>query len=252
MKSILRPKTFRVDEENPYWISFSDLMSALLVIFILASVALIIELTETQQKIEQDIEQLRNAQQARTDILHEIKDELAKRNIIVNIADNDTVLRIPETTLTFASNSYEIPGDKKLRKMVEWIGLILHRAINKPFDKSKNALFRFKYLDTVFIEGHTDRQSTTLKKGNWGLSTYRAISLWEFWNDKERLSVSPPFKEMKNAFGQKLFSVSGYADSRRLQIVEKTPKQRAVNRRIDIRFTVKRPSILQLKVIVGQ
>ncbi len=33
-----------VDEENPYWMSFSDIMSALLVIFILASVILILRL----------------------------------------------------------------------------------------------------------------------------------------------------------------------------------------------------------------
>ena len=37
-----------VDEENPYWMSFSDIMSALLVIFILASVILILQLMEIQ------------------------------------------------------------------------------------------------------------------------------------------------------------------------------------------------------------
>ena len=97
----------RVDEENPYWISFSDLMSAILVIFILASVALIIELTETQKKIEQDIEQLKHAEQARKDIIHEIRDELAKQNITVIIADNETVIRIPETTLAFIQKENE-------------------------------------------------------------------------------------------------------------------------------------------------
>ena len=35
-----------VDEENPYWMSFSDIMSALLVIFILAAVALMVQLME--------------------------------------------------------------------------------------------------------------------------------------------------------------------------------------------------------------
>ena len=244
----MRPKAVRVDEENPYWISFSDLMSALLVVFILAAVALIIELTETQKKIEDDIQQLRNAEQARKDIIHEIKDELAKQNIAVMIADNDTVLRIPETTLTFTSNSYEIPEDEELRRSIEQIGLILHATINKPFDKSKNGLMRFEYLDTVFLEGHTDSQPSGRVKGNWGLSSYRAISLWEFWD--ERVVVSPSLSEMKNAFGQKLFSVSGYAASRRLQLNEETPEQRTANRRIDIRFTVKRPTISQLEEII--
>jgi flagellar motor protein MotB len=250
MRYRLSPKPIRIDEENPYWISFSDLMSALLVIFILAVVSLIIELTETQKKIEQNIEQLRNAEQARKDILYEIRDDLAKQNITVVVADNDTVLRIPETTLTFATNSYKISVDKQLRRSVEIIGAILHSTINKPFDGTENGLMRFEYLDTVFIEGHTDSRASNRIKGNWGLSSYRAISLWEFW--EEKLSVSPSFSEMENAFGQKLFSVSGYAASRRLQLEEETAEQRTANRRIDIRFTVKRPSIAQLEDIVGQ
>jgi len=75
MRRVGRVRPRPVDEENPYWISFSDLMSALLVIFILAVVALIIELTQTQEKIDQDIEQLKNAERARRDILYEIREE---------------------------------------------------------------------------------------------------------------------------------------------------------------------------------
>lgn len=242
---------FRVDEENPYWISFSDLMSALLVVFILAAVALIIELTETQKKIENDIDQFRNAEQAREDILHEIKNKLAIKNIIVVIADNDTVLRIPDTTLTFASDSDQIPRGKKRRDVIKIIGEILHTAINKPFSVTKNGQMRFEYLDTVFIEGHTDSVPTKHHKGgNWGLSSQRAISLWEFWG--KALTVEPTFNDMQNAYGQKLFSVSGYAASRRIDTKEKTRKQRAANRRIDIRFTVKRPEISKLKDIVDR
>lgn len=251
MKHFTHQDKFRVDEENPYWISFSDLMSALLVVFILAAVALIIELTETQKKIENDIDQLRNAEQARKDILHEIKDKLALKNIIVVIADNDTVLRIPETTLTFASDSDQIPQGKKRRDAIKTIGEILHTAINKPFNISKNGQMRFEYLDTVFIEGHTDSVPTKHHKGgNWGLSSQRAISLWEFWG--KTLSVEPTFNDMQNAYAQKLFSVSGYAASRRIQTIEKTREQKAANRRIDIRFTVKRPKISELEDIVDQ
>lgn len=250
MRSLLRPRIVRVDEDNPYWISFSDLMSALLVVFILAAVALIIELTEKQNTIEKNIDQLQYAIQARKDILHEIKAELAKRKILVEVADNDTVLRIPETTLTFASNSYAIPANDETRDMVRLIGLTLHSAINKPFDKIKNNFMRYEYLDTVFIEGHTDSLPTKKIKGNWGLSTLRAISLWEFW--KENLTVSPPFSEMQSASNQKIFSVSGYASSRRLELNDNTDKKRAANRRIDIRFTVKKPRIARLKEIIKQ
>jgi len=248
MRTIVRAKGRRVDEENPYWISFSDLMSALLVVFILAAVALIIELTQTQKKIEQDIEQLKHAEQARRDILHEIRDELAKQNIEVLIADNDTVLRISESTLAFASNSYDLPADENVRASVLIIGRVLHAAINRPFNPSVTDKKRFDFLDTVFIEGHTDSVPTKRIKGNWGLSTFRAISLWEYWGAE--LEVLPSFSEMSNAFGDKLFSVSGYAATRRANDVEETREDRRENRRIDIRFTVKRPRISELEDIV--
>jgi len=247
MRRSFGTKPVQVDEENPYWLSFSDLMSALLVVFIMAAVALIIELTQTQKIVQRDIEQLRHAEKARRDILHEVRDELARQNIIVQITENDTVLRIPETTLTFASNSYDIPPEKEVQDEVAAIGRALHRAINKPFQENEIGPMRYEYLDTVFIEGHTDSRPSSKIKGNWGLSSFRAISLWEFW--EENLNLEPQFNDMTNAFGQKLFSVSGYAASRRVQTVEQTDEQRLRNRRIDLRFTVKRPSISELEKI---
>ena len=74
--------------------------------------------------------------------------------------------------------------------------------------------------------------------------------LWEYWG--KNLTITPSFNELENAFGQKLFSVSGYAASRRIKVIEETREQRRANRRIDIRFTVKRPSISQLEDIVEQ
>ena len=39
------------EEENPYWMSFSDIMSGLLVIFILASTALMLQLLEMKEEL---------------------------------------------------------------------------------------------------------------------------------------------------------------------------------------------------------
>ena len=248
MRTLIRSRGRRVDEENPYWISFSDLMSALLVVFILAAVALIIELTQTQKEIEQDIEQLKQAEQARRDILHEIRDELAKRKITVLIADNDAVLRIPDSTLTFAPGRDDLPEEERVRAAVITIGKVLHVAINRPFNPAITQKRRFDFLDTVFIEGHSDSDVSKRIKGNWGLSTFRAISLWDYWC--EELSVTPNFSEMNNAFGNKLFSVSGYAATRRVNEIEATREDKRENRRIDIRFTVKRPRLSELEDIV--
>jgi flagellar motor protein MotB len=236
-----RQTASKVDEENPYWISFSDLMSALLVIFILAALALIIELTQRTQDIDAGIEELKKAEQARQDIINEVKEQLAKQNIKVVIADNETVIRIPEETLSFKSGKDLIPGE--MIESVKSIGFILHTAIMKNE--------RFKYLDTVFIEGHTD--SIPIKfgkywsKGNWGLSADRAITVWKLWS--EEIDTTPSLNELRNHSQENLFSVSGYAATRRVQLLEDTSEQRAKNRRIDIRFTVKRPSIEDLEKI---
>ena len=241
MKRFMFHQSSNTDEENPYWISFSDLMSALLVVFLLAVVALIIELTEKTQNVEQGIEDLKKAEQARQAILSEVKEELEKRGIIVEIADNDTVIRIPERTLMFNSGDDELPVDEEMNQAVRGIGKVLHAAIIKNK--------RFKHLDTVFVEGHTDSDAIWYRgKKNWGLSVDRAISVWKIWD--EDIDVSPSFDSMRNAFGQPLFSVSGYAATRRVQLVEDTPQQKIRNRRIDIRFTVKRPSISLLERIV--
>ncbi|USD63939.1 OmpA family protein [Vibrio sp. SCSIO 43136] len=230
-----------VDEENPYWVSFSDLMSALLVIFILAAVALIIELTQKTDDVEAGIEELKMAEQARKDIIYDVRDELAKKNVVVEIADNDTVIRIPERTLTFASGSDSIPKDPAIQQAVKDIGQVLQVAIRKNE--------RFKYLDTVFVEGHTDSDGIHYRgKGNWGLSVDRAISVWNVWQTES--SISPKLGELENAFEQKLFSVSGYAATRRANVTESNQKEKGENRRIDIRFTVKKPSIAELERII--
>lgn len=247
MKGISRFKGRPIDEENPYWISFSDLMSALLVVFILAAVALIIELTQKQEQFTQDIQKLKNAEQARRDILHEIRDELAKQNVTVLIADNDTVLRIPESTLSFDSNMDDIPDNPEVINAIRLIGEVLHKAINQPFENTEQNIKRLEYLDTVFIEGHTDSRRSNRIKGNWGLSTFRAISLWEFWSDS--LDVYPPLGELKNGYGSILFSVSGYAATRRINEDELTSADRRSNRRIDIRFTVKRPELADFEEV---
>jgi len=242
---------FRVDEENPYWISFSDLMSALLVVFILAVVALIIDLTQKSNQLKETIQ---NAENARKNIVEDIESELREKyNIFVMVSENNSVIRIPDTTLTFRPDSDRLPQNKMLRKNIEIIGRAIINAINKPFDASSNTnkKFRYEYLDTVFIEGHTDSDPSKKYKSNWVLSTYRAISLWEFWEKRvKKPLVKKTFNEMENSEGSKLFSVSGYADTRRVNEKENSKKQKQENRRIDIRFTIKRPKYKDVESIL--
>lgn len=227
------------DEENPYWISFSDIMSGLLIIFVLAVLALILELTQTKTKVSEAIKELAKAEQVRRDILEEIVSELHKKNIDIKIVDNHTVLRIPDDLLSFESGKYRVPPHAE--NMLIEIGKTLYESIN--------TLKRWQYLDTIFIEGHTDKRYSghKYKYGNWELSTLRAISIWDFWNRK--LPVEKKLNDFKNHIGKPLFSVSGYGATRpvtKTQLIEEDFKK---NRRIDIRFTVKRPDLAEFQNI---
>lgn len=251
MRSLNRHASNQVDEENPYWISFSDIMAGLLVIFVLAAVTLILELTQKSEQWDEAIREIAKAEQVRKDLLREIEQELNSMNIPVKISDNDTVLRIPEDVLTFAQGRFDIPDDERSQQNALDIGQVLFKSIVKEE--------RWKYLDTIFVEGHTDpvpyrNQSI---KGNWGLSTFRAISVWNYWN--QEMDEGTRLDALTNHVGKKLFSVSGYAETRPVpcsigstELVDSSfcpdgvmndDESLRKNRRIDIRFTVRRPAL---------
>lgn len=238
----LKPNNAAVDEENPYWMSFSDIMSALLVIFILASVVLILQLMEIQQELkerqihfEEEVVELKKAEEVRRTILDEAVEALRKRGIEVEISQNHTVLSIPNELLGFDTGAYEIHAGYQAQALE--IGKVLNEVISREN--------RVDYLDTIFIEGHTDSRPLQgfMGKGNWGLSTFRAISLWQFWED--RFAGKKPLSRLTNKDGSPLFSVSGYAETRPVVIEQRTAEDFKRNRRIDIRFTIRRPDSAQ-------
>jgi len=220
-----------VDEENPYWLSFSDIMSGLLIIFILAALYLMIELKEKMDFIDTSVIELAKANQIRSEILHEIQSELMKKGVQVDVVDNESVLRVPADQLHFRQGKFEIPESKA--STVTLIGRYLYQAIVKPE--------RIKYIDTIFIEGHTDSvPAKKLPKGNWGLSALRAIVVWDHW--RSNLEYGKGLVLLRNRKGDPIFSVSGYAATRRIDKAEADALALQKNRRIDIRFTMRQPN----------
>ena len=227
------------DEANPYWISFSDIMAGLLVIFILAALQLILQLTQQREEVDLTIREIEKANQVRSELLAEIKEALDREGIEVYISENDSVLRIPYSTLNFASDSAGIPGHQI--NAVEKIGIQL---INKITPANRSA-----WIDTIFVEGHTDRLPSKYKEvGNWLLSTDRAISVWRYWGQKES---TKQLHKIKNFSGEHMFSVSGYAETRRVVQEDVTDELREANRRIDLRFTMKQPRVCEYQEAFG-
>lgn len=243
MRSLGRPRAPIAEEENPYWVSFSDLMSGLLIIFILAAVALIIELTQKSEKWDEVLAQVKAAEDARDGLIDDIVRELEEDGIRV-IINGVGVVTIPESSLKFRSGSANIPQDPATKTVVNRIGEVLFVKLHDDP--------RADFLDTIFVEGHTD--CTTYRglkfDDNWDLSTTRSNNIWRYWStivfDPEPFSMAA----LENKNGKPLFSVSGYGETRPLPNTRpdgicdgRLKDLLAQNRRIDLRFTVIRPSL---------
>ena len=86
-------------------------------------------------------------------------------------------------------------------------------------------------VDTIFIEGHTDSDRYSGLRGNWGLSTFRAIEFWENFKPEN----AGFFENYTNSRKQKMFSVSGYGETRAV-VPNSDEINKSKNRRIDIKF----------------
>ena len=172
-------------------------------------------------------------------MLEEIHDQLESQGIEVVVAQNGSVISIPNDSLGFDRGSYEIKKQYKNKSLA--IGKVIATAI----EQHKGT----EFLDTVFVEGHTDNANYKGLEGtgNWGLSTFRAISLWKLWEDD--LPSNEQLAKMQGPDGNPLFSVSGYGETRPMNDDQSTDAGAAANRRIDIRFTIMRADSDQLKEI---
>ena len=235
-----RPASRIPQADNPYWMSFSDMMSGMLIIFILVCIALLFKLSQMVDQVTANVEELRTSSTVRKAILDDIHNLLADQGIEVLINEDQTILRIPEESLHFKTNKYDIQD--KMQPTAEKIGRAIYMAIIKDQ--------RWRYLDTVFVEGHSDsRKALQFSGGNWELSAMRAISLWQFWT--EETDYGATMKELRNREGRRLFSVSGYAATRRVAEREDSEDAMRKNRRIDIRFTTRQPSIMDMQDVLS-
>ena len=193
------------------------------------------EIHQVQNGVAKAITGVSRKEHTLAKMLEGIQTDLARKGIRITIAENGSVLRIPENQLQFAIGQYDIPPS--YRETANAIGRALDRALRKPENCS--------LLDTVFLEGHTDSVPNHNKMGNWGLSTYRAISLWSFWTENPgELAELKNLRTMPKDLSQDpkpLISVSGYADTRSTHgLLDglKLKDNRSEDRRIDIRFTL--------------
>lgn len=185
----------------------------------------VIELKYNQLK--EKIKKLLNKnRKARVELLHTLQRHLALQNVKVEIVPEEGVMRITKERL-FDPSKAEV----KDKKLIEAVTNELLTLLQDP--KYRDA------IQTIYIEGHTDSDPLYIERcgivwTNRELSTQRAINtfmLMKKYAQKQNL----PFED-------KLFSYSGYADSRPIKgTTNKDKEEKARNRRIQFFFSLNPP-----------
>ena len=235
----------RTNSSENYQGSISDLMSALVFIFIITIVMFIIEFTDATEKKNKALEEYKDVTEARGQFLKELKKSLEQSGVNVTIDYENGILRLPESAL-FESGSWTLK--KGGSRAVRGLGKNIKRLLNCKKTNIENLCDKNTLkVEAVFIEGHSDevRLGPRLKKrvgDNLNLSVRRAVATyWLMKNDVDTL---------KNQNGKSLFSVAGYGSQRPLAKPQSF-KKRSVrlkylkrNRRIDLRFIMSIPKFL--------
>lgn len=144
-----------------YWMSFADLMSALLMVFVLLLVIVILDYREDLAEKEQQIEEITNV---KSDIIATLLEEFENSNMNVEIDPNTGAIQLA-TNILYAPNSAEITFEGER---------MLARFIPKYLD----ILLQEKYRDdisSIIVEGHADQTGDYLS--NLSLSQERAFSV---------------------------------------------------------------------------
>ena len=254
------------DEEENYFISMTDMMVGVLFIFIIMLMVFALNFREQtdnqaeetakleeastdlseeaeriatrlealQAQVDQEVGSLEAEQRIRSDLLNDIRTALIREGLTVEIDERNGVLRLTEDSVRFSRRSTTL--DSQARENVLRIAAALASVLPRytacqptaPIDGCGET--GSTTVETVFIEGHTDRTGTA--DVNWRLSTERAVVTYRLIDTAE-----PSLAMLVNRDGNQIISVSGYGPTRPVTS-EPTPDDYAPNRRIDLRFVM--------------
>lgn len=218
------------EEEESYFISMADMMVGLVFVFV---ILLLYFALQFQQKSKA----LSDAGETRAQILRELKADLARHNLKVEIDTATGVLRLPAAIL-FASGDYRL--SKEGERAVGLVGQSMQQVLpcyTQPRRRT-GCPGAVHGIEAIFIEGHTDADALNgsgLLSDNMDLSALRATNTF-----RTMRQMAPTLEAMQTSEGRPILSVSGYGKDRPVAngSSEEAKKQ---NRRIDLRFLMETP-----------
>ena len=228
---ILKKK--RSQEEEPgFWISFSDLMASILIIFILLFVYKLVEYQANLTEKEQQIQELTST---RVKIIEMLQEEFKKENIDINIDPKTGTIKLNESILFDTSKSELKEEGKEFAR--RFIPIYVKILLGNEEVKSQ--------LSQIIIEGHTDDVGSYMS--NLKLSQDRTLSVAQFLLDDEF-----DYKYKKDL--QEYITLNGRSYSEPI-LDDEGSINRDASRRVEIKFRLKEEEILleiQNKLEVGK
>lgn len=243
------------EEGENYFVSMTDMMVGVLFVFIIMLMTFALDFrrtTDTQEdalKVAQEVAsrldrlqadvrgeigRLDKAQQDRRGLIADIRAQLAREGLDVQIDEANGVLRLNEDAVRFAPGRADLVDANKenVGKIARVLARVLpkYAACRTPAAAAACTPPAGAAIDTVFIEGHTD--ATGADAENWQLSTARAVATY-----RELVAVAPTLRTLLNLHREEVISVSGYAATRPIdaRMVREAYDR---NRRIDLRFVM--------------
>ena len=203
-------------------------------------------------QLERDIADRQNR---RTELLASLKRTLTERGIAVTVDERSGVLRLAGDVL-FRTGSADLETDRS-RNTVNALADALNQALPCVAASSWSpcSAERVPILDTVLVEGHTDKQTYRRAGGaadprdpNDELSTRRALTVFA-----ALFRQHPTMEGLSNSDGLKLLAFSGYGSRRPLQdALSDSADDFQRNRRIDIRFVLSTHTSVELQKLRDQ
>jgi len=224
-------------EGESFFVSMTDMLVGMLFMFIIIIMFFAMKFNEAAVKKNEVVENITNSEEIRAKILQDIKQAMSDKGVTVVIDLENGILRLPEEIL-FERNKSILSqrGQDAVATLSKALTHVLpcYTATAGPECGTNK-----HQVESVFVEGHTDTDGDDTL--NWNLSFQRSLSTYQFLQ-----GANSELASLKNRNGQVILSLSGYGKQRPLNS-NRTPEEKAQNRRIDIRFIMSTPKAVDLQ-----
>ena len=248
------------DEETSYWLSYSDMMAALLLIFVLIISFTMLQSKRQYEEKERELLAQQNVIGEKQEQLDQQQEQLDEQKDIVSQQQEqmqtqqeqlDKIIGIKSALITalrdeFDGSELKVSVDSQTGAITFDASVLFDKGKYEIKDEGKNFLDQFlpryfsvllkkdfhQYISEIMIEGHTDTTADYLY--NLELSQQRALSVAKYCLDEKSSSI--PKDQIERL--QKIMTANGRSFSNPIYKEDGTIDMDA-SRRVEFKFRLK-------------